>query len=128
MSKEELMNHFSIPQNWSQHTTTLVDKLEHVGGNAPCTMYPKIQEGPKLACFVLYVKMINIFLKNNMHLTVNFPRNSKIASELRQAKQFLSYWSQTNILTVLVNKLKTAWPTKISMYFWVPWTFFYINA
>ena len=31
------------------------------------------------ACFVFYLKIINILLKNNMHLTVNCLRNSKMA-------------------------------------------------
>ena len=29
-----------------------------------CTSYPK--KTPKLACFVLYLKIINVFLKNNI--------------------------------------------------------------
>ena len=28
-----------------------------------------------LACFVLYLKITNTVLKNNVHLTVNCPRN-----------------------------------------------------
>ena len=52
-----------------------------------------------------------------MHLIVNCPRNSKIASKLRKVKRFLSYWSKTNILAVLIYNLKSAWPTEISMSF-----------
>ena len=40
----------------------------------------------KLACFVLYLKIINNFLKNNyMHFMVLCPRNSKKALKLTQA-------------------------------------------
>ena len=35
----------------------------------------------KLACSVLYLKIINIFLKNKMYLEANCPRNSKMASK-----------------------------------------------
>ena len=41
----------------------------------------------KLACFVLYLKIINIFLKkkkkNYMHQIGNCPKNSNIASKFR---------------------------------------------
>ena len=36
----------------------------------------------KLACFGLYLKIVNTFLKSNMHLIVNCPRNSKIALKI----------------------------------------------
>ena len=42
------------------------------------------QKASKWTCFVLYLKIINIFLKNNVCLfIVNCPRNLKIASILR---------------------------------------------
>ena len=43
------------------------------------------QKALKLACFVLYLKFIKMFLKNDiyMHLITNCPKNSKIASKLR---------------------------------------------
>ena len=51
-----------------------------------------------------------------MHLIINCPRNSKIASKLRQTKRFLSY-DRNNISTVLIYIFKTARPTKIPMPF-----------
>ena len=45
-----------------------ITKVEHLEGN--CT------PNQKLACFVLYLKIINTFLKN---LKADCPRNSKIA-------------------------------------------------
>ena len=46
-----------------------------------CTSYPK--KAPKLTCFVLYLKIINIFLKNNIYafyskLSKEFKNNIKI--------------------------------------------------
>ena len=40
-------------------------------------------KAPKLARFVFYLKIINIFFEKYMHRMVNCPRNSKIASKLR---------------------------------------------
>ena len=43
----------------------------------------------------LYLKIINTFFEKwYMHLIVNCPRNSKIASKFRLTKRFLSYWSK----------------------------------
>ena len=42
------------------------------------------------------------------------PKNS---IKIKVGQGILSYWSKTNILTVLIYNLKTAWPIKISMPF-----------
>ena len=48
------------------------------------------QNAQKLACFVLYLKIINIFFKNDtMHLTVNCPRNSKNNIEIKKCQAVL---------------------------------------
>ena len=50
----------------------------------PKTMVKGVQHPtPKLAYFVLYLKNINLFEKQYMHLIVNSPRNSKIALKFR---------------------------------------------
>ena len=67
----------------------------------------------------------HLFDKWCMHLIVNCPRNSKIASKLRQAKWFLSYWSKTNIFTVWSIISKSLGLLKFQCHFWVPWTISY---
>ena len=54
----------------------------------------------KLTCFVLYLKIINTFLKNNIFI-VNCPRNSKIS---RPSSSWVI--DQNNILTVLIHNSK----------------------
>ena len=71
----------------------------------------------KLACFVLYLKVINIFMKNI------YASYSKLSNELKKwhwnLSRPISSWviDQNIILTVLIHNLKTAWPTIISMPF-----------
>ena len=56
---------------------------------------------------------------------------SKLSKELKniikieEGQVLLELLIQTNILTVLIYNLKTAWSTNISMPFWNPWTIFY---
>ena len=71
----------------------------------------------KLACFVLYLKIINTFL---LFFSAFY---DKLSKELKNSIKIFSRPSgswiidQNNILTVLIHNLKTAWPTKISMPF-----------
>ena len=44
---------------------------------------------PKLACFVLYLKIVNTFMKNNFASYSKLSRNSKITSKFMWAKWFL---------------------------------------
>ena len=76
-------------------------------------------------CHVLssFLKIINTFLKMICASYSNFPRNSKMTLEFKQDKQFLSYWSM-HYFDCFDPLLKTAWPIKISMPFWVPWTIY----
>ena len=86
-------------------------------GTAPAT--PK---SSKISMFCALSQNFQFFSEKwYMHVIVNCPRNSKIASKFRYPKQFLSYWSKINILTVLVYNLKLAL-LKFQCHFWVPWT------
>ena len=72
---------------------------------------------PELACLVLYLKIINIFLK------MLYASYSKLSKELKSSIQNLDRpngsWviDKNNILTVLIHNLKATWPTKITMPF-----------
>ena len=59
-----------------------------------------------------------------MYLIVNCPRNSKMASNWSKSSDS---WviGQNIIFTVLINNLKTTWPTKTSMPFLIPWTIYF---
>ena len=72
----------------------------------------------KLACFMFHLKIINIFWK------MKYASYSKLSKELKNSNKILKVGQavielliQINIFIVLIQNLKTAWPTKISMPF-----------
>ena len=72
----------------------------------------------KLACFfALSQNYQHLFLGEKLHLTVNCPRKSKIASKFR-AKQFLGYWSKQHLDCFHPQPLGLL---KFQCHLWVPW-------
>ena len=70
----------------------------------------------KLACFALYLKTINTFLKNNIYTSY-----SKLSKELKNSFKIKVHLAFLELLIKTIfwlnHNLKTAWLTKISMPF-----------
>ena len=64
----------------------LVGLYFEIKGTAPRT------PTTKFACYVLYLKIINTFLKYNMHLIVNCPRKSKNGIEILVRQMVFKLW------------------------------------
>ena len=68
----------------------------------------------KLACFVLYLKIINTFFEKIIYASY-----SKLPKELKNNIKILGrpsgLWviDPNNILTILIHNLKVTWPTKL---------------
>ena len=77
-------------------------KFLHIKGY--CTSYQK------LACFVLYLKIINTFLKKNTHHKLFKEFKNGIETLVGQAV-FKIYRNSQNV--VLINNSRTTWPTLI---------------
>ena len=72
------------------------------------------------ACFVHYFKVINTDLKNNISI-LKHTEKLKICIEMLAVQIFLELtYCSKQYLKVLIHNERTAWPTEISMPFWVP--------
>ena len=93
-------------------------EFSHLGGTAP--------PNQKSACFVLYHKIINIFLKKwYMHLIGNCPRNQKNGIKFLVGQAVFKLWIKT-IKMLFGSKIEELLGLpKCWCYFWVPWTFYY---
>ena len=85
-----------------------------------CTSYPKI------SMFLCSISKLSTLFREMIYASY-----SKFSKELKNSIKIKDRPSRSwvidtnNILTVLIYNLKIAWPTNISMPFWVPWTIYY---
>ena len=64
----------------------------------------------KLASFVLYLKIINIFLKNNICILKQMSKELKIGIKIFVGKAVFKLWIKTVKILFLINNSRTASP------------------